>query len=512
MQTANWSYQKKVLILIAAICLLRLILAFTVQLGNDESYYWLYSQHIKSNYFDHPPMVALWIRATTLNLWLQNYPGFIRLGSVISCALATWFMYKCVAQLSNERAGFIAACLYNASFYAGITAGIFILPDSPQMVFWTWSLYMMVLIIKEENNWKYWLLFGIASGLCIMSKVHGLFIWIGFGCYILFYKRSWLMNAKLYAALAISITICLPILFWNIKYNFITYKFDGARIDIKGAVHNWKYLFTEICAQIFINNPVNFVLIVIALFALKKRFIQRLPALTIFNFAGILLASILLIISAYRQTLPHWSGPAYITLLPLAAIYLDKKTKNNFPVAARLSLGLHVFVLLAFAWIIYFFPKNLGVPSGTFTGYGDMSLDMYGWKQSGEKFDSIYQDQVEKKIIPPNTPVVCYKWWGAHIEYYFCRPQHIKMIGLGNIMDLHEYIWMNTLRKDSVNMQQAFCIVPSDEFYNVKNACKNYYSYVDSVTSIQIFRANKPAHNFYVYHLSGWKESCLYAK
>ena len=215
MSSPNVSYKKSVLILIAAIGIFRLILAFTIQLGNDESYYWLYSQHLKSNYFDHPPMVALWIRTTTLNLWLQNYPGFIRLGSVISSCVATWFMYKCVTQLKNERAGFIAACLYNASFYAGVTTGIFILPDSPQMVFWTWSLYMLVLITQNETSWKYWLLFGITSGLCIMSKVHGLYIWIGLGCFIFFYKRNWLLNIKMYTALAISIAICLPILFWN---------------------------------------------------------------------------------------------------------------------------------------------------------------------------------------------------------------------------------------------------------------------------------------------------------
>src|SRR5215471_16725130 len=110
MKFSGWSYKQKVLLLITAIGILRLILAFIVQLSNDESYYWLYSQHLKWNYFDHPPMIALWIRATTLNLWLQNYSGFIRLGSVISCSIATWFMFKCVSALRNERAGWYAAC------------------------------------------------------------------------------------------------------------------------------------------------------------------------------------------------------------------------------------------------------------------------------------------------------------------------------------------------------------------------------------------------------------------
>src|SRR5689334_25127691 len=90
-------YRRRVLLIIFFISLLRLIIAFTVELGNDESYYWFFGQHLKWNYFDHPPMVALWVRSFTFNLSLQNFPGFIRLGSVIGCALSTWFMYKCVS-------------------------------------------------------------------------------------------------------------------------------------------------------------------------------------------------------------------------------------------------------------------------------------------------------------------------------------------------------------------------------------------------------------------------------
>lgn len=505
MQETVSTYNKKVLILVAAVGVIRLILAFTVQLGNDESYYWLYSQHLKLNYFDHPPMIALWIRISTLNLWLQNYAGIIRLSSVISCCIATWLMYKCVSFISNERAGFFAACLYNASFYAGITAGIFVMPDSPQMIFWTWCLLLIARILHNEKNHHNWILFGISSGLCIMSKVHGVFIWIGLAFYVLLFRRIWLANVRIYIAVAISLIICLPILIWNIQNNFVTYQFNEGRINIYGVTHHWFYFLKEVCGQLLINNPVNAILIIAALIAWRKYKLNQLTALTVFNFIGLLHAGILLIISSYKETLPHWSGPAYVTLIPLAAVYLDKKANNKASFLADLSLSLHVFVLIVSVLLIYFYPGNFGVASGKFTGYKDITLDMYGWKQAGEKFDSIYISQTQKKLVPQNTPVVCYKWWGAHIEYYFCRPLNIKMIGLGNIMDLHEYMWMNNLRKDSINMQQAFCIVPSDEFYNVKSTYKNYYNRVDSITTIQLLRGGKPAHNFYVYRLSGWK-------
>ena len=56
---------------------IRLFAAGSLELGNDEAYYWLYGQHLQWNYFDHPPMVAVFIRLFTFNLFFQDYPFFI---------------------------------------------------------------------------------------------------------------------------------------------------------------------------------------------------------------------------------------------------------------------------------------------------------------------------------------------------------------------------------------------------------------------------------------------------
>jgi hypothetical protein len=285
----------------------------------------------------------------------------------------------------------------------------------------------------------------------------------------------------------------------------MTWKFNGPRVDFESAPLGWSHFLDELSAQLVKNNPINVILIVIALLALIKHRFPRSPALTIFNFAGITLASVLLFISLHKETLAHWSGPAYIALLPAAAIWLDKRKKINSGMLVRLSLALHIFILLYCVAFINNYPGTYGVGSGHYLGLRDKSLDLYGWKKAGEKFDSLYMSFREKNIIPQNTPVVGSRWWDSHVEYYFCRPLHIKIIGLGDVMDLHEYAWMNNLRKDSVNMQQAFCIMPSDGTYSLRKAYGNYYSHFDSVTTIRIFRGGEPAHNFYVYHLSGWK-------
>src|SRR5688572_9538323 len=105
------SYKHKVLIIIRLFVLLRGVMASVVELGNDEAYYWLYSQQLQWNYFDHPPMVAIWVRLFTLNGWLHEYEGLVRAGSVIGCAFSTWFLYRAVSLIGTERAGWFAACL-----------------------------------------------------------------------------------------------------------------------------------------------------------------------------------------------------------------------------------------------------------------------------------------------------------------------------------------------------------------------------------------------------------------
>lgn len=506
-------YTKKVLVLIFSLSILRLAVGSVVELSNDESYYWLYSQVLKWNYFDHPPLVAVWIRIFTANLLLEKHVIFLRLGSIAGCAMATWFMYKCVTALSSERAGWFAACFYNASFYAGITAGLFIFPDAPQMVFYTFSLWMIAKITQDDKKWLYWILFGIASGLCIMSKVHGVFIWVGMGAFILLKKRNWLANPRMYVALLFALIITSPILIWNIQNDFVTYRFNSSRIVIKGFALNPLSFFAEVCGQFLINNPFNVMFIIISLFAWRRFKYNYLPALTIYNLIGLPLIFILIFISLYRNTLPHWSGPAYVALIPLAAIRLAELKKELFyPKLIFLSVGGYIIFMVICPLLINHYPGNFGSKQTTDLGKGDITIDMYGWSEAGKGFDSLYKTETSNGIMPENTPLVCNKWWGAHAEYYFCKPLGIQMIGLGEMNELHEYMWMNKLRKDKVNISSAYCIINSDDYYDVHAQYDNYYSRIDTVKVIKMVRGKLPSHNFYIYRLTGWKNKIPYVE
>ena len=51
---------------VLALIVLRLVAAAWTPLTFDEAYYWMWSKHLAFGYYDHPPMVALVIRAGTL--------------------------------------------------------------------------------------------------------------------------------------------------------------------------------------------------------------------------------------------------------------------------------------------------------------------------------------------------------------------------------------------------------------------------------------------------------------
>jgi hypothetical protein len=503
----NSSFRKKIFLLIIISFFVRVIIASFTELGNDEVYYWTYSQYLQWNYFDHPPMVAIWIRLFTGNLSLQQYELFVRLGSLVSCAFATWIMYDIGRKLHSEKAGFFIACLYNTSLYASIIAGVFIMPDSPQMLFWTLSLLMLLKICRNEKNWSNWLLFGVCTGLCLMSKVHGIFIWIGLGSFVLIRKRTWLKMPQLYVAVILSAIIASPILFWNIANNFITYKYHSDRVTINQFEIHIDGFLREFFGQILYNNPVNVVLIVIALTAFFKRKIFKEEVLTLYAFIALPMAIILLALSLFRDTLPHWSGPAYVTLLPLAGCYLTtRKIENQFPAFLKTAFGLIIFAVVAGLIIINFYPGTIGEKSLTNLGDGDFTLDMGGWKNAGKQFQTIYQKDVQSGAMPANADMICYKWFpAAHEDYYFCHPIGMRMIGIGIPFDLHEYLWYNAYRENGGSLDKVYCIVPSNENYDVYAAYSKFYNNIDSITTIESFRSNKLVRSFYIYRLSGWK-------
>lgn len=499
--------RKAVWLLMAVFTGLRLVLAALVELGNDESYYWLYTRYLQWNYFDHPPLVALWGWLFTGGGLLGQGEVAVRLGGIAGAALATWCMYRTAATLYNETAGWYAAILYNTSLYAGIVAGLLIMPDSPQMVCWTFSLWMFARIVTGGNTWRNWLLFGLGAGLCIMSKVHGVFLWGGVGLYLLLHQRKWLARPQVYAAALLTLAIASPILFWNFDYDFVTYRFHSERVVVTGWVLNWQSFLAELWGQFFFNNPVNVLIALAALLGVGRHLRRWWPRYSFLLYMALPLIGVLLYLSLFRTVYPHWSGPAYVSLIPLSAVWLVRASRKKALARRWLVAALAAALLFMCGWplVLRFYPGTWGNRQPATLGSGDVSLDRFGWEACGKAFAVYYQGQVAAGRIPVGTPLVAATWWGAHVEYYFARPAQAPMIGLGSLQQTHHYLWTNVIRKPATAFGQAFCIIPSDEYYDPVRAFAAYYQNVVPLARISLHRGGKPARHFFVYRLQGWR-------
>jgi len=256
--------------------------------------------------------------------------------------------------------------LYTSSIYAFIVTGIFILPDTPQSLFWLLALRQMLRTLhycphQPESRIRI-LNLGILLGLGMLSKYTTVFIWFGIGSYILFYNRKWLKSISLYASALISLLLFFPVILWNIQNDFISLTFQGGRLSLFESSLRPDFLLTEILGEFFYNNPINVVLAFMALwaFAKKKNEFMGKNSFRILLWTSIPLILVFIMFSLFRRTLPHWTGPAYVTLNIVAAAWLrsvSEKRDYPFMILGQLRYAIYLILLIVVAGL---FQVNCG--------------------------------------------------------------------------------------------------------------------------------------------------------
>ena len=508
------SLPKNLLILLTISFLVRMFLAGWIELGNDEVYYWTYALFPDWSHFDHPPMVGWVIQLFSLNLFFDS-ELFLRLSSVVLMTLNTLMVFLIGQKIANEKTGFYAALLYTASVYAFVITGIFILPDTPQNFFWFLSLYSFIRAFSaaeksEQNRWM--LLAGFFSGLGIISKYTSVFLWFGAGLFILFYDRKWLRKWSLYAAALISIMFLIPVIWWNIQNDFISFSFQGERVNLFAGSLRPDLFLTELSGQILYNNPVNFVLIILGLIAAFRsklhlnNKVQKLLLLTALPLIGIFL-----FFSLFRATLPHWTSPGYNTLLFFAAARLasfQKTFQSGIPKSIKAAL-----ILLAIIVLVGGLQVKFGlIPIRDNNAYHklgsqDITLDLFGWRGLDDEFGQAVSSHVDKGEMPANAPILADNWFPlAHIDYYVARPLGMKVLGLGKPGKLHKYLWINEERGGFSLGADYWYLTSSRDYTNPLESYSGLFQEIIPADTITIFRSGKPAKRYFLFMLKGLEQ------
>lgn len=509
-----WKHRFYWLVLVSVT--IRVFLAATLELGNDEVYYRLYALYPDWSHFDHPLMLGLVIQFFSFNLFFDG-ELFIRMSSIVLGTFNLFIVFDIGKTLKNSRTGFFSVLLYSASIYSFVIAGIFILPDTPQQFFWLLSLSLMIKILPASANKKTngikMLALGLTIGFAIISKYTSVFLWLGAGLFIVFFNREWLTKKWLYIALLITFVVSLPILIWNLQNDFISFAFHGARVDASGYSLNFNYFITELLGEVLYNNPVNYILIIIALvIAFKGKLGINKNHLQILLLIGLPLVLVFWVFSLFRSTLPHWTAPGITSLIFLVAIWMDdiatKKQMQNIPWPLKISASLLLLVLIiGYSQINYGIIKIDPVKNYNRIGSNDPSLDMYGYKQVGEQFAVIVQRDKANGTMDKNAILIGDYWFPlANFDYYAASPIGMKTYAIGGLNRIHKYAWINEINGSFKKGMDAYYLSDSKEYHEPYEFFDKYFEKIEAADTIQIYRAGEIVKRAFVFRLKNLEE------
>ena len=520
MQIQENKIDKYITWLLIISALVRGFLAAFIEFGNDEVYYWTYAMYPDWSHFDHPGMVGWVMQIFSLNL-LFTSEFALRLSSIIFMTIDTYIIYRLGCLIKNKLAGFYADLLYTASLYCFIITGVFIMPDTPLMLFTLLSVYYFTLSFKasaggeEPHGGGQILLGGLFAGLALLSKYSAIFIWVGVGLYVLLFDRKQLKNKYLYLSALISVLCMLPVLIWNMQNDFISFTFHGDRVSFFGKLQPLDFI-AEIAGELGYNNPINYVLIIIALVAFYKgkKYLDSTSVRLLLCFA-LPFIGVFWFFSLMRETLPHWSAPAFSLLLLFPASYFadkqqitDGNVKLPKSIIATLSLLVVILVFGVLEIKTGIVPLRFGERANSvrYYGEGDFTTTIYGWRSIKDDFQRIREEKVAEGAMKETDGMVSLQWFPmANFDYYVAYPLNVNMFGLRDIDKIHKYAWINEYRGGLQKGHDYWFLNESSDYYAPERYLNDQFDDIVPCDTIVVDRCGKPAKYVFVYMCKGLK-------
>ena len=321
---------KKSIFLLLFVILLKIPIILNTDLSSDECYYFLWSKNLDISYYDHPPCVAYLIYLST-KIFGENEFG-VRFPSILLSFLTGIFLIMIGKKLKNYETSFNIILLISASIIFSVGSFIFT-PDTP-LIFFSILSYYFLLKYKENNNFIY--LSAIFFGLSLLSKYTAILILPSFVYFL--YKEKILFKKEGILFFLISLFIFSPVLIWNFKNEFISFKFQlshGIPSKKLNLLNTLNYLRDSILVLSF---PLS---LLIFYYSLKGLFKEKLNSLTISAF----LPFIFFLLTSLRfRPEANWPCISYIFMIILSGIYL--KREKIFWIFFTISFIINIFLHL----------------------------------------------------------------------------------------------------------------------------------------------------------------------
>ncbi len=346
------SYERTVVVVIAAMMLIRLIVASYMPLATDEVLYWRYSEHLAPGYLDHPAMNPFLIRlGTTL---FGDTPFGIRLFAVLIAAPASWAVWRGAALLSkSERTGALAALFFNLTLTLSM-GSLLATSDASVVATSAFVLYFLARV-SDDNRGVWWLALGAAIGVGMWAKYTTAFAALGILLWLIAAprQRHWFRSPWPYAGALLALLIFAPVLAWNANHGWASIIYQSSRMATQRG--SLAYPIELIASQIGLATPPIFVLALLGIvWARREPVYSNAAALLTALIAPVLLY--FLWHSLHERVQGNWPEcvtPAIACAAALAAHLLPSRHVGGEAATARWSLKLAAPIGAFAAALIY---------------------------------------------------------------------------------------------------------------------------------------------------------------
>ena len=316
------------LVITVVAALVRLLFAALLPLFPDETYYWDWSRHLASGYFDHPPAIAILIYAgTSLAALLGAGPSpfAIRLVPVIAGSTAGLFTALLARRLAGDAAARTAALVF-ALMPLAATGLVLATPDAPLLAASAGALYFVVRALQSapgsRQSTLHWIAAGTFLGLAFTSKYTSILLPLALTTAVLARPslRVRLREPGPYLACIVATLVFLPVLHWNWTHEWSSFRFQiqHGLGPAKGSAI--KRELDLIGGQIGLVSPILFALAAGAVWRTLRRRADDA------HFALAMVATGSWVFFAYsairRPVEANWPAPSYVPAIALLAALL----------------------------------------------------------------------------------------------------------------------------------------------------------------------------------------------
>jgi hypothetical protein len=299
--------------------ILNVIQACTLELQADEAYYWLYSRYLAWGYFDHPPMVAVFIRIG--DSIMHNELG-LRLLTVLASSASIYLLWLILKKYQADATAFILIC---SGIFIFHIYGFTTTPDAP-LFFFTVLFYFFYQQYIEKDKWTLAIILGIIVACLLYSKYNGVLV-VGF---TLLANIKLLKRGSFWLIAVLAVLIYIPHILWQVNYGYPSINYH--LFERSARVYDFTDTFSYLPGQLLMAGPL------IGWFLFYKAFTVRIKDAFIrclmVNCVGTLI--FFFISSSRGEVQPQWTFTLFAPLVMLALICFKQRggwPKWLFPLA-----------------------------------------------------------------------------------------------------------------------------------------------------------------------------------